>query len=700
MHPTPPVLTPPTDADGIRLVLRALLGLAVLLACSWVSGPAEAAYTPAYWYRAEALVLFVYLSEAEMVQVVAEPVGPDGRVRGLRLERKVKLERGSHRIELPVGSTDGHRVELHIGARLHRLWCQRGTWAAGPEGLELTRTRRGVRLPHVFVRRDDIQLVRGFAVSVRANPERREVVLERTFGKGRSQGVRPSKQDVLIVVAKGTVGPVRVTLVERVGARLRYFDGALVLDPRFRRFELPLSTFEAREPNTRLGSLHSIAIETVLPPVAGSTVTVAFLGLGRPTLRIAGMKRTPKGVTTVIASGPLAARSQVSWFGPSGGEVESLALSGRAPTPLPDDAAEKIWLRAELASGVEVTDPPDAPHTYYLRPPEAGDALLVDDFDAAASVNAQRGLLTRFASSEVVRRRAGLERLDGALRLFDTPESTDEYSGLHSHLLHVPGAAHHSVELVVSGAGPTAGLVLELTDVKHQAARISLAPYLRSFSSTRQAVRLPLVAFEAAHRAFHPGKVRGRLHRLSVVMRGAPPLRVPRSIELDRIRFVPERSAICVASFTRSDLELDDLGHSQRAFAEGGQAKIRSDFGAAGKEGAGLRVEASGLGGAGYAIVHFGLGGLDVRGHRSVEFFARAPEGAAEIDVVISDGKKAHETRLSRLGQVSKEWARFSLPLAEVAGLRLDRLERLQFVFRGADGPAASLELDEIWIVP
>ena len=224
-------------------MLRVCFLLGLFVFASLTSPSARAAYTPAYWYRGETLVLLLYLSGPERVELSVQPVGPDGRVSGVRLERKLELPRGSQRVELPVGAADGHRVELRIGTREHRLWCQRGTWAAGPEGIELTRTRRGVRLPHQFVRSGDIQLVRGFAASVKANPDRREIVLERSFGRGKSQGIRPAREDALIVVAKGTVGPVRVTLVERVGKRLRYFDGALVLDPTFRRFELPLKSF-------------------------------------------------------------------------------------------------------------------------------------------------------------------------------------------------------------------------------------------------------------------------------------------------------------------------------------------------------------------------------------------------------------------------------------------------------------------------
>jgi hypothetical protein len=180
-------------------------------------------------------VLSIWSAAPEEIEIRVQPVGEDGRPQGAPAKQPASLLKGQSNVEIAAGTAPGHRLRFTRGGRAFEVWANRGSWAAGPEGLEITRRPRGARAPEQFVAIDDVELALGYSASVESPAQDRPLILERSFGKPAGQGIRPEDKSALIVVARGTVGPVKLTVASRHGKALEYFDEALVLEEGWRR---------------------------------------------------------------------------------------------------------------------------------------------------------------------------------------------------------------------------------------------------------------------------------------------------------------------------------------------------------------------------------------------------------------------------------------------------------------------------------
>ncbi len=636
---------------------------------------AEAAYLPGYGYRGDVLVVSLFAPEPEEVTFTFQAVHSDGRPEAATARKTVQLVKGQNLVELEVGRASGHRVRFKRNGHEITLWANRGAWAAGPEGIEIERNRGGIRTPFELVCSGDVVLTHGFAAAVLANPDRKRLTVERTLGYSESDGIRPQGHSALVLIAKGSVGPVRVTVATRVKDQLQYRDYELVLDPDFRRFEIPLAAFRPRQGGRSAPpSMHSIAISTALTPTDTSSITVGFLGLGDVGPHIQRIDATPHGARVLLAGPP---RSDRQLFFATDAAVATIDVK-KNPVEIGDPITQKVWLchRHEQAT---VCDPPDAPHTYYLRPPRAGESLLIDDFESSANVTAQRELVKPFASSEEIDRRMTFEQREGALRLGVPAAARTEYAGVDVHLATPLPRDLPTLELRLRGDASTGAVTISTTDQKGAAARLELRAYAPQLGDEWRTVSIPMSAFQAAP----PEK-------LTLTLFGRE---TPATLELDYIRFAADQAPVALAGF---DLSRDDLTDVAGAIGyESSQGQIEGALAPGGHTGRGLRIHVHDLSPDGYALTSLGLGRLDARGHRAIQLSARREGEAGRISLVVGDGVK--KARFDDM-MVGTDWTTIELPLeaATKQGVRIDRLSQLLLVWEGRAASDETVIIDDV----
>lgn len=649
-----------------------------------VEAPALAAYSPGYWYQGDKLVLSIWSSAPEEIEIRVQPVGEDGRPQGAPAKQLASLIKGQSNVEIAAGTAPGHRLRFTRGGRAFEVWANRGSWAAGPEGLEITRRPRGVRALEQLVAIDDVELALGYSASAEAPAQDRPLILERSFGKPAGQGIRPEDKGALIVVARGTVGPVKLTLASRHGKALEYFDEALVLEPSWRRYVLPLAAFRSRIARTKIESIHTLAIESALPATRGSTIAIGYVGLGARGPRLERLERSGDAVKLHLSG----ARADLRLaYTRSGTAAQAPARQERAPkTPveLRDPLAQKAWICWGPAEA-PACDPPDAPKTYRLIPPAPRQPFLIDDFDTEADVNAHRELVVAFASSATLSARP-LRRAPGNARLSFAPTHAGDYVGLSEYWPTDPPRGLKTLAIRLEAQAAPSSVEIGLEDQAKKTARIELSSYPLGQSGE---LRIPLEAFEAAYSGYVGKGKLGPVRRLIITLFGRGNVGKTTALTLDQIELRPEPAPLAIASFDRSRPELSDVSGLMRSEAKGGALEV--DLLAAGQRGRAAALTVRGLSKEGYALFSIGLNGVDLSQRQRLVWWAR---GDARPALVLVSGKKRASLPLELS---ASSWSKIEVPLERLGPKELlKRADQLLLVWEGRAIEREALLIDEL----
>lgn len=648
--------------------------------------PALAAYSPGYWYQGDKLVLSIWSSAPEEIEIRVQPVGEDGRPQGAPAKQPAALLKGQSNVEIAAGTAPGHRLRFTRGGRAFEVWANRGSWAAGPEGLEITRRPRGARAPEQLVAIDDVELALGYSASVEQPAQDRPLILERSFGKPAGQGIRPEDKSALILVARGTVGPVKLTVASRHGKALEYFDEALVLEEGWRRYVLPLAAFRSRVARTKIESIHTVAIESALPATRGSTIAIGYVGLGARGPRIERLERSGDRVKLSIQGGRADLRLAYTRSGTASSEP---ARQQKAPFELTDPLAQKAWICWGPVDAA-ACDPPDAPRTYRLIPPAPRQPFLIDDFDTEADVNAHRELVVAFASSATLSARP-LRRAPGSARLSFEPRHAGDYVGISEYW---PGDAPPTMRTLAIRLQPEAAptsVEIGLEDQARKTARLELSSYQRGAAGAPETIQIPLEAFEAAYSGYVGKGKLGSLRRLIITIFGRENVGKTAALTLDQIELRPELAPLVIASFERSRPELSDVSGLMRTEATGGALDL--DLNAPGHYGRAAALTVRGLTKEGYALFSIGLNGLDLSRRERLVLWAR---GASKPALVLVSGKKRASLPLEVNGA---SWAKIEVPLGSFGQKELlKRADQLLLVWEGRAIEREALVIDELRI--
>lgn len=649
-----------------------------------VEAPALAAYSPGYWYQGDKLVLSIWSSAPEDIEIRVQPVGEDGRPQGAPATQPASLIKGQSNVEIAAGTAPGHRLRFTRGGRAFEVWANRGSWAAGPEGLEITRRPRGVRAPEQLVAIDDVELALGYSASAEAPAQDRPLILERSFGKPAGQGIRPEDKGALVLVARGTVGPVKLTLASRHGKALEYFDDALVLEPGWRRYVLPLAAFRSRIARTKIESIHTLAIESSLPATRGSTIAIGYVGLGARGPSLERLERNGDRVKLSLKGGRADLRLAYTRSGTAALEPARELKTPRSPVELGDPLAQKAWI-CWGPTEAPACDPPDAPRTYRLIPPAARQPFLIDDFDTEADVNAHRELVVAFASSATLAARP-LRRAPGNARLSFAPTHAGDYVGLSEYWPTDPPRGLKTLAIRLEAQAASSSVEIGLEDQAKKTARIELSSYPLGPGGE---LRIPLEAFEAAYSGYVGKGKLGPVRRLIITLFGRGNVGKTAALTLDQIELRPEPAAVAIASFDRSRPELSDVSGLMRSEAKGGALEV--DLMAAGQRGRAAALTVRGLSKEGYALFSIGLNGLNLSQRQRLFFWAK---GDAKPALVLVSGKKRASLPLELS---APSWSKIEVPLERLGPKELlQRADQLLLVWEGRAIEREALLIDEL----
>jgi len=266
------------------------------------------------------------------------------------------------------------------GAELKKF-CprERGEWAAGPASLGPKFNLRAFPEADGLMSKTDLKLAAGYSAYVTVNPKLERFVVERTFGERAEHGIRPPREGALALVARGSVGPVRIPAAQRLApGKLSYWDYHLVLSPEFRRYSVPLAAFRYRGIEQRpITTLHSIAIQSSEVAKVHASIDVAGVALAAAGPRLGPITEPATGVSLKIV-GPQRKDLTVHHAPAKGAEVKLPGPPGRQ-VAIADARGGKVWLCYREESGAESCDPPDAPSTRYTLPTPAGVPSLIAD---------------------------------------------------------------------------------------------------------------------------------------------------------------------------------------------------------------------------------------------------------------------------------------------------------------------------------
>lgn len=647
-------------------------------------------------YHGANLLVAFSTTEAGEAAVTWQGLDLAGKKVGAPASRQVRTVKGSNQIAIEVQPALDHQVRVEEGTRTLRGECHRdrGEWAAGPKRLAPQTDADEPDEAEPLLVGLGVKLGGSFSATVTESaPER--LVVERTFGVRSGHGMRPPKRGAFVLVARGTLGPVRLSLAERVGpGKLHYWDYYLDLDRVFRRYVIPLEAFRYRGPENRaMVTVHSLAIQSAEPAPPRASLEIAGLGLSGPAPRLAELTATADGVKVKVRG----ARPNLKLHLSSASGEEALEVPNHGRLTLKHGRAQKAWLCYEEGPGVQGCDPPDAPRTRYAVPERPGGAVLLDDFSTRASVNAHRRPLSVFASSYQVEANLRVQRKPGALRLAFDFTKPEEYAGFMADLPATAPASVKTLELKVRGTMPPGSVTVSLRDDKGHEPRLSLGSYLARLKPDWSTARIPLAAFASAVAAYGGKGGLGELRRLALGVSGAE--RMAGWIELGELRLVGERSPLVLARFDGPRTKLSDLAGSITVEKAGG-AGLAVELRGAGKVGHGLKLTASRVGGPAYALVAVGLGLLDARGYSHLAFWVRGEKGGETADLVLQSGRKRAKVKLSKYASVTGDWQKVRIPLSDfkAPGVSLAGLTTAVILFGDRELERESLFFDELML--
>ncbi len=645
----------------------------ILLSAALVTNPpaSDPDETPAapkhafFSYHGDELSLSVPTEIEQTVVVRYREVDLLGNTSGVR-QKLFAVKPGNSKVSFPVAEVPGHRVTLSIGGKRHTIWANRGNWfSAMHKDLRVETTLQPRGFDSGLDRPDDVLLARGMRAYVLRQSGSRKLSMGRLFGFEEGIGVTVEPEWSLAVAAKGTVGPVLLTMARRTkaGGAMQYWDYQLVLGEDYRRFEVPLSAFVKRPgaagPST-LNELHSLTIRALRPTKADDVVEIDFLALSSRTVRITEVAR--KGGELVVGfSGKAPPGSTLYLDDPDGGpdDVHIRAVDHKRRVRLDPTGATRMWLCQERA-GVEVCDPPDAPSTTYKLPRKRGEHLVIDAFDSEVAVNAKRMPTLVFGSSRAVEDDMTVSRSFRGMTMGFTPTATGEYVGYLTRLPPGMSSELRSIEIKLKTDTSPSNVVVSVKDEAGHEPRIPLATYVTQTYSGWQRIRIPLTAFDSTLAQHDGAPPLSDLRQVAVTMRGQTP-GTPQTLSLQEVRMSPHLPPLVVARFDDEPEKRNALGGIIHTEAQRGGI-IELGRGEGHRGGQSLKVDAAVRGPRGYAV--FDLGRLDTTGYERVCLRSRGVHGGEDLTVHLRSGQRRFvPAQLSHYGAIGKEWSKVCIPI-------------------------------------
>ena len=624
--------------------------------------------TPSYRYQEDGQLELLVPSALEVpAELRWWGLGADGRRTRETGKRRLALVRGANRVLLKVGRGSGHILEYRLGGQLHRLVANRGNWYAGPTQVAVQQTSTPAGLGSGLCRAADLLVARGFTARVLAGHKRAGLELGRTLGDEGGHGVRVGAQAAVVLIARGSVGSVLLTLGQRVAAsKLEYWDYALTLEPQFRRYVIPLPLFHARVPPQKaLSAILSVSMRATAPAAEGDVVDVEYIGFTDQSVRLRAT-RVGAMVQLAVSGTARGAKTQVTLADRQA--YRRIVAPGRGgQARVEDPAARRAWVctAPEAERARAVCDPPDAPQSSYALLSEGREPVVVDDFSTRTPVNAFRQPITVFGATIPLELAMEVERRPSGLRIRYFPSTPKDYLGYFTPLPAELPKGLESLELKVRAKLPLDAVEIGLRDRTNREPKVILATYAEPAADGWVRALIPLEAFRAGLSELGGPPRLLALRRVSLIMLFAGRL-VTHEVELGRVQFVPARAPLAVARFDGEPADKTALGGvivvEGRHGARIGYRRHRS-----GQKGQGLAVEVRSVGEKGYALVGLGLGRVNVRGYRTLTFWVRGERGGEDVALYLNDGRRRARVLLSSQVTLTQSWQRVSVPLAPLA---------------------------------
>lgn len=638
---------------------------------------------PTFVYRERVLQLSLPAAEARAAELRWRPISDQGTP-GTERRRRLRLQAGSNPVELSVGSEGAHWIELrHEGGGVE-LFANRGAWFALPRNLRIDQTQREFGLESGLGAARDLVAARGFSAVVAAAEGEGRLEVGRTFARGSGRGLPLQALSGLVLVAGGSVGPVRVTLTEKRGRVDRYFDYELDLGAEFKRLVIPLARLRPREPtaSARPRTAYSVSIRALNPSRRGGALEVDLIGFVRdvPAFRAP----TRQGEKIAVPGVPEAPFPSAELHVVDESGARRVEVIDRSPLALDMLGQIAAWYCYEELNGAKVCDPADAPASFHSVPPAPGRRLVVDDFSIPIWVTRFREPVEIFVSDPyLLERPLSLRKKASALlRLDDAPAGA--YVGLRVPLPPLD-PSFRTLELEFEGVEGAPHIEVGLRTSAGAEPKLRLADYLDG-----DRARIPLEAFSAVHGA---APRRGRFGRPTDVTLALVP---HTNFEIRRLAFGWELAPLLVAGFEGARGRVTALG-GRVGVSGTGAVEVRSSTVSRGA-GQTLRADFKRSGGRSSVIVALGMGPVNTEAYEHLSFTLLDQSRVASPQVLLQGGKASARIALSPY--VSGEpglRGRVRIPLRDFGrALPRDRLSQLSLVFEGAEPGVGFIELDDV----
>lgn len=670
-------MLPPRTPLCVASLLLGLLGASTALAGS------SGGELPTFVYRERTLQLAVPAAEPRAAELRWRPISEQGAL-GAERRRKLRLEAGANRVELPVGTEGAHWVQLRHDGGSVELLANRGSWFAVPRTLRIDQTQRELGLESGLGSARDLVAGRGFQAVVAAGDGQGRLEVGRTFARGSGRGLPLRGLSGLVLVAGGSVGPVQVTLTEKRGRLDRYFDYELDLGSEFKRLVLPLDRLRPREPtvSARPRTAYSVSIRALNPTRRGGAIDVDLIGFVRevPAFRWP-TRRGEKIVVPGVPEGPFPS-AELHLVDESG--ARRVELLDRSPLTLDMLGQVATWYCYEELEGAKVCDPSDAPVSFHSVPPAPGRRLVVDDFSLPIWVTRFREPVEIFVSDPYLRERplSLRKKASALLRLDDAPAGA--YVGLRVPLPPLD-PSFRTLELEFEGVEGAPHIDVGLRTSAGAEPKLRLADYLEG-----DRARIPLEAFRSLHAA---SPRRGQLGRPTDVTLALVP---HTNLEIRRLAFGWEVAPLLVAGFEGTRGRVTSLG-GRVGVSGTGAVQVRSSTVSRGA-GQALRADFVRSGGRSSLIVALGMGSLNAESFEHLSFSLFDQSRTPSPQVVLQAGRASARVALSPYleGQAGAR-VRVRIPLRDFgAALARRRLSQISLVFESAEPGAGFIELDDV----
>ncbi|MCP4602263.1 MAG: hypothetical protein GY847_17390 [Proteobacteria bacterium] len=652
-----------------------------------------------FHYSEDGLILNVHAAKAGSLSLRYTPVNRKGKPQKTSKTKQFDVVPGENDLLLKVGPESGHYIRLSLDTSQVNIFANRGVWFSSIKDRHAATSRMNYQFDGVD-RVDDVMLAAGFNVSIgRRSGNASDIAVGRTLGFDSGYGLLlDNKQRVLVLIAKSTVGPVTITISQRLNAKtVQYWDYNMVLGPRIKRYEIPLKKFKRRGKSTRpLTSIHSVSLNSFRPVNAGDKIAVKYFGLSSGGPFVSTITRDHRLGSIVEIEGASRQNSFLYFRDKERNESTLPLKSNKIRVP---ENAREVWVCYSRQSvhdngpiggqrgNVSICDPPDAPMSTYGVITGKDDPLIVDRFETQTQVNSFRMPVVVFGSSAEVENGLTMERLGNGLRITYYPDSIDDYAGYLTYLPKSISKDYETLAVTLRGSIPPNYVLVGVQDSGGKEARIPIISYWRGDQTAANplydlekidakqeshspyvkegfyTVLIPIDAFRAAfYNVFKGHAFLKDISAISVTMTSGGS-EVFHEIELRRVAFLSDISPISITAFDGDQYGINALGGV--IFSEhdrGGLVDVRLN--ADGYYGKGLRVEITLDRNESYGLVALGFGKLDVNDYNSLSFYVRGEHGNEDAVIYLNDGHTRASVHLKDYVGVTSMWQKVTIPLS------------------------------------